>query len=48
MLQLGYIYSENEFVFARKIEIAKRFKRMISVFDIPWEQFNKRGHSLVY
>ena len=32
-VQRGYIHSENKFVLALKIEIAKSFKRMISVFD---------------
>ena len=32
-----YVHSENEFVFAWKIEIAKCFERMISVLDIKWE-----------
>ena len=33
-VQRGYVHSKNEFVLAWKIEIAKRFERMISVFDI--------------
>ena len=41
-IQRGYIQSENEFVFAWKIEIAKRFERMVSVFGKRWERFNKR------
>ena len=37
-VQRGYIHSENKFVLAWKIEIAKSFERMISVFDICWER----------
>ena len=33
-VQRGYVDSKNEFVLAWKIEIAKSFERMISVFDI--------------
>ena len=36
-IQRGYVHSENEFVLAWKIEIAKCFERMISVLDIRWE-----------
>ena len=32
----------KKYLSARKIEIAKRFESMISVFDIRWERFNKR------
>ena len=32
--QRSYIHSENDHIFAWKIEIAKSFERMISVFDI--------------
>ena len=33
-IKRGYVHSKNEFVLAWKIEIAKIFERMISVFDI--------------
>ena len=33
-VQRGYVDNKNEFVWAWKIEIAKGFERMISVFNI--------------